>query len=156
MAQIQYSASTGASYVTSTTAVQTALAIVNAATDCGVQLKRYRIGFNGVTASNSPVLCRFFSTNNATAGTSTASTISQESGRTLAIANITCASMYTVEPTTKTYFGDGFSLTPNGGTVIYDFPLGDEPDIGISSTFGLEILATVAVGVQASFWFTRI
>ena len=156
MAQIQYSASTGASYVTSTTAIQTAIAIVNAATDCGVQIKRYRIGFNGVTASNSPVLVRFFSTNNATAGTSTAATISQESGRTFAIANITAATMYTAEPTVKTYFGDSLSLTPNGGTVVYDFPLGDEPDIGASSTFGIEILATVAVGVQASLWFTRV
>ena len=156
MAQIQYAASTGAAFVNSTTAIQTAIAVVNAATDCGVQLKRYRIGFNGVTASNSPVLVRFFSTGNTTAGTSTASTITQSSGRTLAITNITCASMYTAEPTTKTYFGDEFPLTPNGGVIVYDFPLGDEPDIGISSTIGMEILATVAVGVSASFWFTRI
>lgn len=156
MAQIQYAASTGAAPFTSLTTAQTVLAIVNAATDCGVQLKKYRLAFNGVTAANPPVTVRFFSTGNTTAGTSTAGSITQSSGRTLAIANITCPLNYTAEPTTKAYFGDEFLLTPNGGTVIYDFPLGDEPDIGISSTLGLEITASVAVGVSASFWFTRI
>ena len=156
MAQIQYACSTGATPFTSTTAVQTALAIVNAATDCGVQVKRYRLGFTGVTAANTPVTVRFFTTNNATAGTSSASTIAQTSGRTLAITNITAAQQYTVEPTTKTYSQDAFVLTPNGGLVIYDFPLGDEPDMGTASTYGLEITAAQAVGTEASLWFTRI
>ena len=156
MAQIQYGASTGAAYVTSTAAIQTAIAVVNAATDFGVQVKKWRLGFNGVTAANSPVLVRFFSTANTTAGTSTAVTITQLSGRTLAQTNVTAAAMYTAEPTTKTYFGDEWSLTPNGGTIVYDFPLGDEPDIGTASTIGMEILATVAVGTSASCIFTRI
>lgn len=156
MAQIQYAASTGATPFTSTTAVQTAGAIVNAATDCGVQLKKYRLAYNGVTATNAPVTVRFFTTNNATAGTSSSLTITQVSGRTLTLANITAAGGYTAEPTTKTYSGDAFLLTPNGGTVIYDFPLGDEPDIGVSSTIGLEHTASVAVGTEVSLWFTRI
>lgn len=156
MAQIQYAASTGATPFVSTTSAQTAIALVNAATDCGLQIKRYRIAFNGVTAANPPVTCRFFTTNNATAGTSTALTIGQQSGRVFAIANITAAGGYTVEPTVKTYTQDAFLLTPNGGLVIYDFPEGQEPDIGASSTFGLEITASVAVGVEASLWFTRI
>lgn len=156
MAQCQYAASTGATPFTSTTAIQTAIAIVNAATDCGIQLKKYRLGFTGVTAANQPVTVRFFSTGNTTAGTSTALTITQTSGRTIAISNITAAGGYTAEPTTKTYYGDAFTLTPNGGTVIYDVPLGDEPDAGTASTIGMEITATVAVGTEASMWFTRI
>ena len=133
-----------------------ACAVVNAATDCGVQIKRYRLAFNGVTATNPPVTVQFFTTNNATAGTSTALTIAQTSGRTLAIANITAAGGYTVEPTTKTYTQESFLLSPNGGLVIYDYPFGEEPDMGVSSTYGLEITASAAVGVEASVWFTRI
>lgn len=156
MAQIQYAASTGATPFTSTTAAQTVGAIVNAATDCGVQLKKYRLAYNGVTATNPPVTVRFFTTGNTTAGTSTSLTITQVSGRTLTLANITAAGGYTAEPTTKSYSGDAFLLTPNGGTVIYDFPLGDEPDIGTASTIGLEHTASVAVGTEVSLWFTRI
>ena len=156
MAQVMYGVSTGAAPFTSTTAVQTVLAIVNAATDCGVQIKKFRIAFNGVTAANPPVTVRFFTTNNATAGTSSASTITQTSGRSIVFTNITAAQQYTAELTTKTYVGEEFLLTPNGGTVIYDYPLGDEPDIGISSSYGMEITASVAVGVSAAFSFTRI
>lgn len=156
MAQIQYTASTGTAPFTSLATLQTVVAVVNAATDCGVQLKKYRIAFNGVTAANPPVTVRFYTTGNTTAGTSTALTISQVSGRTFAIANITAAGGYTAEPTTKSYTGDEFLLTPNGGTVIYDFPLGDEPDMGATSTYGMEMTASVAVGTVGSVWFTRI
>jgi hypothetical protein len=156
MAQIQYAASTGATPFTSTTAVQTVFTVVSAATDCGVQLKKYRLAYNGTTATNPPVTVRFFSTNNATAGTGTALTIGQVSGRVLANTNITALGGYTAEPTVKTYSQDAFLLTPNGGTVIYDFPLGDEPDIGFTSTIGLEHTASVAVGTEAALWFTRI
>ena len=83
-------------------------------------------------------------------------TITQLSGRTITLANITAAGGYTAEPTTKAYIGDGFLLTPNGGTVIYDYPLGDEPDIGTASTIGIEITASVAVGTEVNLVFTRI
>jgi hypothetical protein len=155
MAQIIYGTSTGAAPFTSTTAIQTVIAVVNAATDCGIQLKKYKISFNGAIATNPPVTVRLFSTNNATAGTSTAGTITRHSGLSVVTTNLSAAFQYTVEPTTKTYI-DEFLLTPNGGTVIYDYPLGDEPEVGISSTLGLEITASVAVGVAASLLFTRI
>ena len=156
MAQIQYAASTGASPFTSTTAAQTAIAIVNAATDCGIQLNGYRLAFNGTTTTNPPVTVRFFTTNNATAGTSSALTIGQVSGGTLTIANITAAGGYTAEPTTKTCLKDAFLLTPAGGTVIWDYPEGRQPDAGTAATLGLEITASVAVGTEASLWFSRI
>ena len=156
MAQVQYATSTGTAPFTSTAVIQTAVAVVNAGTDFATQLKKYRIGFNGVTAANPPVTVRFFSTANTTAGTSTALTITQTSGRVLATTNLTSAGGYTVEPTTKTYYGDAFLLTPNGGLVIYDFPLGDEPDTALTSTMGMEITASVGVGTEAALWFTRI
>jgi hypothetical protein len=155
MAQAVYITNTGAAPFTSTAVAQTVLAVVNAGTDFALQLKKYRIAFNGVTASNPPVTVRLFTTNNATAGTSSAATITQSSGRALATTNITAAQQYTAEPTTKTYF-DEFLLTPNGGVVIYDYPLGDEPDTALTSTMGIEITASVAVGVSAALVFTRI
>lgn len=156
MAQVQYAASTGATPFTSTTAVQTAIAVVNANTDHGIQLKKYRLAYNGTTATNPPVTVRFFSTNNATAGTGTSLTIGQVSGRSIVTTGITALGGYTAEPTVKTYSQDAFLLTPNGGTIVYDFPLGDEPDIGVSSSMGLEHTASVAVGTEAALWFTRI
>lgn len=158
MAQALYSVGTGAAPVTSLAVLQTAIAVVNAGTDFGIQIKKYRLSFNGVTAANPPVTVRFFTTANTTAGTpGTTPTIVQESGRAIAATNLTGGSMYTAEPTTKTYLGDGFTLTPNGGTVLYDFPLGDEPDMAIGAgTYGMEITASVAVGTWASLWFTRI
>jgi hypothetical protein len=157
MAQALYAASSGATPFTSLTAAQTAIAVVNAGTDFGLQIKKYRIAFNGVTAANPPVTVRFFTTANSTAGTSSAATIQQVAGRVIATTNLTAAFNYTAEPTTKTYTQDEFLLTPNGGTVIYDFPLGDEPDTAIgAATFGIEITASVAVGTSVALWFTRI
>lgn len=156
MAQALYAVSTGTTPFTSTTSLQTAIAVINAGTDFAIQLKKFRIAFNGVTASNPPVTVRFFTTNNATAGTSTALTINQAAGRVLATTNLTAAGGYTVEPTTKTYLGEEFLLTPNGGTLLYDYPLGDEPDSAFTSTIGMEITASAAVGTMASLWFSRI
>lgn len=156
MAQVVYATSTGATPFTSTGSIQTVLAVVNAGTDMAIQIKKFRVSFNGVTASNPPLPIRLFTTNNATAGTSSAGTIQQVAGRTLANTNITSAFNYTAEPTTKTYLQDEFLLTPNGGTVIYDYPLGDEPDSALTSTMGIELGAGTAVGITAAIWFTRI
>lgn len=156
MAQVLYATSTGATPFTSTGAIQTVLAVVNAGTDFAIQLKKVRVSFNGVTASNPPLPVRLFTTNNATAGTSSAATIQQVAGRTLANTNITAAFNYTAEPTTKTYLQEEWLETPNGGTIIYDWPLGDEPDSALTSTMGIELGAGTAVGVTAALYFTRI
>jgi|SRR5579859_1772362 len=138
-------------------ALQTAMTVTSTATDYGLQLKKVRLGFNGVTASNTPVIVRLYVYTVATSGTSTASTPLQVSGRTIAATNMAGAFNFTAEPTVKAYF-DEWSLTPNGGTVIYDYPLGDEPDYFNSGNmgFGLEITPAQQVGVTSSMWVTRI
>lgn len=160
MARCLYSVGTGATFWNSlaSPALQTAITVSSTATDFGLELVKYRLGFNGVTAANTPVLVRFYTYTQATAGTSTAGTIVQENGRAIASTNIASGFNFTVEPTVKTYTGDGFSVTPNGGSTIYDFPYGDEPDYFNSGNmgFGLEITPAQQVGVTATLWFSRI
>lgn len=134
------------------------------ATDFGLQLKKYRIGFGGVTASNTPVILRLCSSTGATnstpgtGNTSGTAGILQAAGRTIATTNMVGFYNSTAEPTVKTPI-DELSVTPNGGTIIYDFPLGDEPDIFLSgnSWFLLDMTTpSQTVGVIATLWFTRI
>ena len=49
----------------------------------------------------------------------------------------------------------GFLLTPTGGTIFYDFPLGDTPDGAVSSGMGLRITAPATVNCRASMSFER-
>jgi len=165
MAQALYAVDTGTTFTNSlaTPAVQTILAFASSATDHGLQLKKYRIGFNGVTASNTPVLCRIYSCTFASNGIGSAGssqTIKQVAGRAIAATNMTAGSNWpaSTEPTVKTYIGEEFSLTPNGGTILYDFPLGDEPDTFNSGGmgFGFEITPAQVVGFSAAMFFTRI
>jgi hypothetical protein len=153
-----YKVDTGAAAFTSLATLQTAFGI-QAGADYGLQLKKFRIGATGVTASNPPGIVRVFSATYATnpPGTnSTTQTPIQANGRTLAATNMLGALQWTVEPTVKTYL-DEFPLTPNGGTVLYDYPLGDEPDTpALGSGFGVEVTFSVAVGIAGAMWVTRI
>lgn len=111
-----------------------------------------------MTASNTPVLIRLFTCTFATAGTTTAGAVQQVLGRTIAATNMTSNLNYTAEPTVKSPF-DEFSVTPNGGTVIYDYPLGDEPDYFNSGAMGFGIDMTTpsqTVGFIATLWVSRI
>ena len=46
-------------------------------------------------------------------------------------------------------------LTPAGGLLLYDFPLGDSPDSPVSQGFALRLTAPAAVNARASFTFAR-
>lgn len=154
-----YKADTGAAFLNSlvSPAAQTVLTFQSTATDYGLQLKKFRLAFNGVNASAPAVVCRLYVATFATAGTNTAGSVQQVGGRTQAATNMASNLNYTAEPTVKTYI-DEFGLTPNGGTVIYDYPLGDEPDYFNSGAmgFGIEITPTAQVGFSATLWCTRI
>jgi len=104
---------------------------VTAHANSGLQVVGFDLGLLGVTATEVPLLVELCQWSGATAGTSTgAATITQESGLTLA-AGFTAAYDYTAEPTVLTPFRK-FSLTPNGGTILFDVPLGNEPQCGLS------------------------
>lgn len=151
---------TGASYTNSSGSLQTIIAVVNSCTDAGLQLVKFRIGFNGVTASNPPGIIRAYTTDGTANGTyGSAPTVTQTTGFRVGTVNLAGGAFASAEPTTKTYI-DEFSLTPNGGTLVYDFPLGDEPEVGVKGTngtvLGIDLSGITAVGVSAAMWFSRI
>lgn len=129
---------------------------VKSTSDFGLDLKKYRIGFDGVTASAVPVLvevcyCTFGASSPGTNSTST--TPRQQYGRVIA-AGFTSGKTWTTEPTTITVIESNL-LTPNGGALWYDWPLGDTPDSAVSEGFVLRCTAPAAVNVRASLVVER-
>ena len=122
----------------------------------GADLKKFRIGFDGVTASAIPTLielCYATFATNAPGTASTSVTVRQVYGRVIT-AGFTAAKNWTTEPTVLTAI-DEWLLTPAGGLVIYDFPLGDTPDSDVSDGFVLRVTAPAAVNLRAALWFER-
>lgn len=126
-----------------------------AAADFGIQLIKYRVSFDGITASDKPVLCRVFTSTNQ--GTGTGGTSTQIGGGITLANGCTAKYNFTVEPTGKTIL-DEFQVTPNGGLVIYDYPPGTEPTVAaLNGGLGIDCLApTSAVNVAVGLWFTRV
>jgi hypothetical protein len=149
MAKAGYSAATGATVATGT-ALKTILSVI-APSQFGIDLKKIHLGFDGVTASAVPVLVELWSAT--TDGTGTAGTVNQMYGRSIT-AGFTTKYNYTAEPTTLTLI-DSWRLTPNGGTLFYDWPLGDSPDCAVSNLFALRTTAAATVNVNATMWFER-
>lgn len=147
-----YSASTEGAVALAAATAKSVLA-VTAPAQFGCDLKKFRVGFDGVSASAVPVLIELCRSTFATAGTSTAATVDQVYGRAVT-AGFTAAKNYTAEPTVLTPIEE-FLLTPAGGLVFYDFPLGDTPDCDVSNGFVLRCNAPAAVNVRASMWFER-
>jgi len=150
MAQTMYSAEVGAPVALVAATAKSILSVI-APAQFGVDLRKYRIGFDGVTASAIPVVVELVSFT--TDGTGTTGTVVQTSGRTIT-AGFASKYNYSAEPTTATLI-DRFTLTPNGGTVIYDFPYGDSPDTAVSNLIVLRCTAPAAVNVNATLWFSR-
>ncbi len=156
MAKAGYSISTGAAVALSAATAKTILCVL-APAQFGVDLKKLRISFDGVTASAVPVLvelCYSTAATNSTPGTNnTTATVNQVYGRAIT-AGFTGFYNSTSEPTVLTPF-DRWTLTPNGGLVVYDIPLGDTPDTAVSNGFALRCTAPAAVNANASMWFER-
>lgn len=130
---------------------------VKAHANSGLQLVGLRVGFDGVTASAVPVLvelgyCTWATNSPGTASTST--TPRQRGGRVLAV-GFTSGKTWTTEPTVITVL-DEWLLTPNGGLVILDAPLGTEPDSALAEGFVIRLTAPAVVNVRASLTVTRI
>lgn len=155
MAKAGYATSTEGAVALSAATAKSILGVA-APSQFGVDLKKFRIGFDGVTASAVPVLvelCRATFATNGPGTNSTSTTIDQAYGRAIT-AGFTGAKNWTTEPTVLTPI-DEWLLTPAGGLVIYDFPLGDTPDCDVSNGFVLRCNAPAAVNARASLWFER-
>jgi hypothetical protein len=115
------------------------------------------VGFDGVTASAVPVLvelCYSTAATNSTPGTNnTTGTVNQIYGRSITN-GFTGFYNSTTEPTVLTPV-DRWTLTPNGGLVIYDFPADRTPDSAVSNAFVIRCTAPAAVNVNASLVFER-
>ena len=122
----------------------------------GLDLKSFKIGFDGSTAGV-PVLWELATSTlatNSTPGTNnTACTVNQVYGRSIT-PGFTGFYDASAEPTALTVF-DSELLTPTGGLLIYDYPLGETPDTGVSAGIVLRCTAQANVNVRASFTFER-
>jgi hypothetical protein len=122
----------------------------------GVDLTKLRLGFDGVTASAVPVqveICQSTFATNAPGTASTSITPVQVYGRAIT-AGFTAASNWTTEPTVLTV-ADAFSVTPNGGTLVYDFPFPGTLDSAVSVGFVIRLNAPAAVNVRPTIYFER-
>jgi hypothetical protein len=156
MAQTLYTVTTpAATAVPLVAATAKTVLSIQGATDFGIDLKKFRITFDGVTASAIPVLWELCSHTVATAGTSTAITPSIVAGRQNAVTGFVGAGNFSAEPTVLAAFETEF-LTPNGGVLVYDYAnFGDTPDSALAQGFALRLTAPAAVNVRATFWFGR-
>jgi hypothetical protein len=129
---------------------------VKAHANSGLLLVGLRVAFDGVTASAIPVLaevgyCTWATNSPGTNSTST--TPRQKNGRVLT-AGFTSAKTWTAEPTTITVL-DEWLLTPNGGLVYADLPLGTELDSALAEGFVLRLTAPATVNARASMAVSR-
>lgn len=129
---------------------------VSAPATFGCDFKKYRISFDGVTGTAVPVLlelCYATFATNAPGTASTSTTVKQAYGRTIT-AGFTAAKNWTTEPTVLTVLEE-FLLTPAGGLLPIDVPLGDTPDSAVSNGFVLRATAPAAVNVRMGMWVER-
>lgn len=150
MAKAGYSVPTGGVVALSAATAKSVLGL-KAHANFGLDLKKLRYGFDGVTASNVPVLIEFcyctWATNSP--GTnSTSITPVQEYGRVIT-PGFTAGKGWTAEPTVLTVIEEVL-MTPNGGQLWYDFPLGDSPDCALSEGWVLRMNAPNAVNARAT------
>jgi hypothetical protein len=115
-----------------------------------LSLTYFHVGYDGVTASAVPALnelCYATFATNAPGTNSTSVTPPQHYGRALTV-GATAARNWTAEPTVLTALRE-FLLTPDSGTVLYDLPLGKEPDCALGEGFATRCNAPATVNVRA-------
>jgi len=145
-----YTAEVGAPVLLTAATAKTVVSVI-APAQFGVDLVGFRLGFDGVTAANTPVVIEVVTWT--TDGTGTGGTVVQAYGRAIT-AGFTSKYAYTVEPTTPTLV-DRYSLTPNGGAIVYDYPRDRTPDTAVSNLIGLRLTAAQGVSCNATMIFER-
>lgn len=159
MAKAGYSIRTSSAVALSAATAKTCLMIITPS-QFGGDLKKFRIGFDGVTASAVPVLWEVVRSTNAsnsapgTGNTTESANITQAYGATIT-AGFTGFSASTSEPTVLTVL-DSNLLTPAGGLLMYDFPLGDTFECGASAGLGIRLTAPASVNARVSMLVERI
>lgn len=150
-----YSCPGGAAVALSAATAKTVIG-AKAHANSGLLWTKYRLAFDGVTASAVPVLveevyCTFAT--NAPGTNSTSITPVQILGRVLT-AGFTAAYNWTAEPTVITVM-NSYLLTPNSGTLFYDVPLATEVDTALGEGFGIRLTAPATVNARATLYVSR-
>lgn len=112
------------------------------------KIKYFVITFDGATSTAIPVTAEILL--QTTAGTASALTPVAED-QTQPAALCTAQHTFTVEPTAGTVMFR-FFVHPQGGMFTFQWPLGDEPRIGVSSRIGLRVTAPAIVNCTG--WVT--
>ena len=129
---------------------------VKAHANSGVDLQHATVSFAGVTPSAVPVLvelCYATWATNAPGTASTSVTPLQEYGRVLAV-GATAGKTWTTEPTALSVLDEQL-LTPNGGLVKWQWPLGNTPDSALAEGFVIRCTAPAGVDVRATMKWER-
>jgi hypothetical protein len=159
MSSVGYKVDTSAAVALAAATAKTALMVITPAQFGGV-LTHFSIGFDGVTASAVPVFWEIVRSTNATnstpgtGNTTETANIVQTRGRSITT-GFTAFSASTSEPTVLTRL-DGNILTPAGGLLVYDFPLGREFECDVSAGLGIRLTAPAIVNARCSLHFERI
>lgn len=156
MAAVGYKATTEGAVALAAATAKTILG-VKAHANSGLQVVSFEIAFDGVTASAVPVLvelgyCTWGANSPGTNSTST--TPVQLYGRSLT-AGFTSGKTWTTEPTTITQLKE-LLLTPYAGLLVFQYPLGKEPDCALAEGFVIRCNAPAAVNVRATMNVERI
>jgi hypothetical protein len=152
MPKAGYTATSGSVALAAATA-KTVLNIIAPAT-FGIDLRSVEIAFDGVTASNVPVLVEICSSTQATAGTTGSTpTVNQVYGRAIT-AGFTAGAGYSAEPTVLTAI-DAYTLSPNGGLVIRDWPPSEGFDQDVSKAIAVRLTAPAIVNARVTMKFER-
>lgn len=159
MPQAGYEVDNTTSVALAAATAKTLLMVITPAT-FGMIFKRFNIGFDGVTATAVPGLVEIVRSTNTTnsvpgtGNTDLTSLITQSYGRSITT-GFTAFGGSTSEPTTLTVI-KRFLISPTSSFFAYDWPLGTEPDQGVSAGMGLRVTMPAAVNAHASIEFERI
>jgi hypothetical protein len=137
-----------------TAAVAKTVLAVRGGSQFGLRLRKWAIGFDGVTASAVPVVVDLCHWSGAVAGTATAATPVQTGGRAIAHGVGGSGQNYTVEPTVLTVIKQ-ILLTPNGGLLIEEFSPDTEPDSDALTGFAIRCTAPATVNARATLEWAR-
>lgn len=156
MAKAGYVSYSGSVTLTASTA-KTGLMVITPA-QFGLDLKKIRIGFDGITPLDPAVLVELVTSTNATNSTpgtgNTSVTPTQIYGRSITT-GFTSFAASTSEPTVLTVV-EGWPLSPYMTSLWYDIPLGDTYDFPVSSGVGVRftpgtLTATTHVWVRLNY-----
>jgi hypothetical protein len=157
MAKAGYIVPTLTSVALAAATAKTVVAVI-APTQYGIDLKKFKLAFDGVTGTAVPVLWELMTcdlTSNVTPGTgNTTSPPKQIYGRANTV-GFTGFYGSTSEPTVLTLVDQGL-LTPAGGVLMYDYPLGDTLDFQHATGLVLRCTAPAIVNVRATITFERV